>query len=167
MASARLALTFLLVLIPLASAQETPRKTVKSAGDLPAFSYPAEGNPAGLIRSEEAFRPIGRKLPQDIQALLRAYIIEDRVTLRGLHYTLLHLNFLENRTDQARKELETIRNLEDKAEDKADAKLISGVLDEALLDSGGTKANPAQFLRRYSAAIISYRGTSLATGSSR
>ena len=138
-----------LTLDVVAVAEQAPQKVIKSASDLPAFSYPITGNPADLIRSEEAFRTLAEKLRRDIETLLRDYTIEDRPTLRGLHDTLLTLDSLENRTEEARKEIAIIRDVEDKLA----AKLMSGVVEEALLDSGGTKPNPRELLRRLSAAL--------------
>jgi hypothetical protein len=149
MASALGTLAFLLAFVPPALAQGAPRKTVRTAGDLPAFSYPAAAGPAALIRSEDAFRPIAQKLRHDLESLLRDYTIEDRATLRRLHSTLLDLAFLDNRTADARREIAIIRSLQDKPA----AKLTSGLMDEALLDSGGLSADPVQFLRKYSVAL--------------
>ncbi len=132
-----------------AVAQQGTRKAVKSASDLPAFSYPVSGNPADLIRSEASFRPIAEKLRRDIETLLRDYSIEDQTTLRGLHDTLLSLDLLENRTEEARKELVIVRQLEDKPA----ARLMSGLVQEALLDGGGAKPDPNAFFRTFSVAL--------------
>ncbi len=142
----RISAFLLLAVVPLASAQQAPRKVIKSASDLPVFSYPAPPNPA---RSEEAFRPIAQKLRPDIESLLRDYTIEDRSTLRGLHETLMSLDFLDNRMEEVRKEIGIIRDLEDKPA----AKLMSGLVEEALLDSGATKPDPREFHRLLSAAL--------------
>src|SRR5512142_2100121 len=93
---------------------QAPRKTIKSVGDLPAFSYSITGNQDDVVRSEDAFRPLAEKLRRDMQSLLRDYTIEDRTTLRDLHYTLLTLDLLENRATEARKEVAIVRDLEDK-----------------------------------------------------
>jgi hypothetical protein len=105
-------------------------------GDLPALSYQSAAAPADLIRSQEAFSPLGHKLRVDIGLLLRDYSIEGRTTLRGLHSTLLELDMMENRADDARKEIAVVRDLQDKPAAKT-----SGILEEALLTSGGVKAN--------------------------
>ena len=149
MSARRILAVLLLAVVPPAVAQQAPRKAVKSASDLPAFSYPVTGDPIDLIRSEEAFRSIAEKLRRDIESLLRDYSIEDRPTLSGLHRTLLTLDLLENQTEQARKEIALIRDLEDKPA----AKLMSGLIEGALLDSGGMKSGPQEFLRRLSAAL--------------
>jgi subtilisin family serine protease len=128
---------------------QAPRKAIKSAGDLPAFSYTVTGTNAEVFKSEEAFRPVAEKLRADIASLLRDYTIDDRTTLRGLHGTLLTLDLLDNRTEEAHKEIVIVRDLEDKPA----AKQMSGLLEEALLDSGGTKTDRQEFLRRYSAAL--------------
>ena len=132
-----------------AVAQQPQRKAIKTASDLPAFSYPVTGTNAEVFRSEEAFRPLAEKLRADIDSLLRDYTIEDRPTLRGLHGTLLTLDLLEDRKEEARKEVAIGRDLEDKPA----ARLMSGLLEEALLDSGGTKPDPQEFLRKYSSAL--------------
>ena len=147
MMSALRILEFLLVAVgPAAIAQQAPRKAIRSASDLPAFSYPVTGTPA---RSEEAFGPIAQKLRPDIESLLRDYTIEDRPTQRGLHETLLVLDFLENRTEEARKEIAIIRDLEDKPAER----LMSGLFEEALLDSGVKNPDPREFHRRLSTAL--------------
>jgi subtilisin family serine protease len=151
MKSAGSGATFVAAFIALAFAQDTPRRLVRTAGDLPALSYQSAAAPADLIRSQEIFSQLGRKLREDIEVLLRDYTIEDRTTLRGLHSTLLELDMMENRADDARKEIAVVRKLQDKPA----AKMISGILEEALLTSGGVKANPQEFFRYYSAAINS------------
>ncbi len=150
MSSARRIFALLLFAVaPLTLAQQAPRKAVKTASDLPAFSYPIVGSQDGLIRSEDAFRPLAEKLRRDVESLLRDYAIEDRTTLRELHSTLLTLDLLENRTEEARKEVSIVRDLEDKPE----RKLMSVLFQEALLDSGWPKRDPQEFLRRFSDAL--------------
>ncbi len=128
---------------------QAPRKAIRTASDLPAFSYSITGSPADMIRSDDTFRVFAQTLRRDIESLLRDYTIEDRPTLSGLHNTLLTLDCLENRTEAARKEIAIVRDLEDKPA----AKLMSGLVEEALLDSGGTKPDPQQFRRRLAAAL--------------
>ena len=128
---------------------QAPRKAIKSASDLPAFSYSITGSQDDVIRSDDAFRPLAEKLRRDVESLLRDYTIEDRTTLRGLHQTLLTLDLLENRTAEARKEIAFVRDLEDRPV----AKLMSVLFQDALLDSGWPKRDPQEFLRRFSAAL--------------
>lgn len=150
MTSARRILVFFLVaIVPSAVAQQAPRKAIESVSDLPAFSYPITGSQDDVIRSEDAFRPLADKLRRDIESLLRDYNIEDRATLRNLHYTLLSLDLLENRTAEARKQVAIVRDLEDKPL----FKLTDVLFQEALLDSGWPKRDPQEFLRRFSAAL--------------
>jgi hypothetical protein len=145
--------------IGLAGAQtDAPAKrTVRSAADLPRFTYPVEGTATGLLRADPpVYAAFARLVRRDLDATLAQYEIADHATLRGLLGTVLELQVLaRNEDDAARATLLRIRELED----KPDAKLLSGLRTEAVLDarkqSGATSgdAYAAAFTQIYRAKL--------------
>jgi hypothetical protein len=85
---------------------------------------------------------------------LSNYAIEDRTTLLGIHSTLLQLDMLEGREDEARREISVMRQLQEKPA----AKLINGLWNEAWVDGrhdahGEPTAFLQSFLQHYSEAL--------------
>jgi subtilisin family serine protease len=122
--------------------QDVPKR-IASASDLPTFSYSASVSAMELVRSTQTFQPIAVELRRDIESLLRDYTIEDRATMHGLHETLLNLDMLEKREADARREIATIRSLQD----KPGAKLTEGLFEEAILAAGIEKPESRMFFR--------------------
>ena len=106
------------------------KKKIATQGDLPRFTYPVPGGSVlKLVQSETDWAPFAARVRADVEGLLRDYDIQDKSTLRSLYYTLLGLEELEGHDDAARRDIAVLRSLEEKPA----AKLMSVLLDEALL----------------------------------
>jgi hypothetical protein len=133
-----------------------PRKVVNSESDLPRFTYPVTGALADLLRPDSpAFKDFAAKVEADLQSVLTNYQIEDKATRRELLSALLSFEELNDENDQGLQTIKTIRNLED----KPDARLAAGLIDEAMLrarldtkSTSGTAYNTA-FTKRLSQAV--------------
>jgi subtilisin family serine protease len=138
-----------------ASHAQTPgpaKQTVRSAADLPRYTYSISGTATELLHADpQTFGAFASKVRADIEATLAGYDVADHATLRSLLATELEVQVLGGENDAARETLRRIRSLED----KPDAKLLSGLRTEAILDarksSGATsgEAFGGAFARKY------------------
>jgi len=132
------------------------KQPVRSAADLPRYTYPIAGTATALLEADpQTFDAFARRVRADLESTLTAYDIQDHATLRGLLGTELELQVLAGENDAARATLLQLRSLED----KPDAKLLSGLRTEAILDArretGATSGDPfvAAFARDYRAKL--------------
>ena len=119
--------------VPLLLWAQPPSKKITRAADVPQFQYAISGKVEDIVRSEEAFRPLGVQIRKNIESVLRGYDIGDAAARRDLLRVLATLDFLENRDADARKKLDELRSLEEKPA----AKLMGGRFDftmRAILD---------------------------------
>jgi subtilisin family serine protease len=142
--------------VGLAQSPPATKRPVRTAADLPRFTYPVDGTAAALLRSDPAtFAAFAARVRSDLEATLDGYDITDRATLRGLLTTELELQVLAGQDDAARATIARTRELED----KPDAKLLSGLRTEAILDarrdSGATSGDAflAAFAKSYRAKL--------------
>ncbi len=142
---------------PPAGAQTEAKKPVASAADLPRFTYPIDVAPSALVTADTAtFAAFAAKVRTDIDALLAGYDIQDRATLRGLLNEKLQLQLLSGTEDTAA--LATAQQIR-ALEDKPDAKLLSGLLTDAIVaartQTGATAGDAylAAFGQAYAAAL--------------
>lgn len=140
-----------------AGAQDTPKKPITSANDLPRYTYPVTGTASGLLTADAAtWAPFAAKVRADLDALLATYDIQDRGTLRGLLSEKLDLQLLSGTEDAAA--LQTAAQIR-ALEDKPDSKLISGLLTSAFVgaraDAGASSGDvfAAAFQKRYAAVL--------------
>jgi hypothetical protein len=140
-----------------AVAQETAKKPIASAADLPRFTYPVDGPASALLTADAAtFAAFAAKMRANIDTLLAQYDIQDRGTLRGILGEKLQLQLLSGTEDAAA--LQTIAQIRT-LEDKPDSKLLSGLLSTALIgaraDAGSATGDAfgAALAKRYAAAI--------------
>jgi subtilisin family serine protease len=103
------------------------KPTITTRDDLPRHTYEVSGKVADLVTSEEAFAPLAAQVRADIESDLEGYAIEDKTTLQSLHGTLLQLDLLDERHEDARKRIALLRDLEDKPAEK----LMIGLASEA------------------------------------
>jgi subtilisin family serine protease len=122
---------------------QSPRKKITRAADVPVFQYKINGKVEDLIQSEEAFRPLAVEIRRDVDSVLRDYDVEDAATKRSLLATLLALDVLDKRDDDARAKLAEIKSLEEKPAQKA----ISGLVTSAILEAH--KQTPAGSPQQY------------------
>lgn len=127
-----LAAAFLLTSGLISSAQNTSKKKVASADDLPRFSYPVSSPPSVMLMADDAaFNAFAQKVIGDIDSVLSSYDIEDKATLRNLYGAKLDWEMLTNENEAA---LTTMRALKD-LQEKPEAKAASGMLDRPLAEA--------------------------------
>jgi subtilisin family serine protease len=156
----RLLLSFLCAfcLVVMVGCGLTPAKIkVHTRDDLPRFTYAVQGTAVDLLKSDPAtFQVFAAKVSSDLNAVLHDYDIEDRATLHDFLTVKLNLELLTPGQDQAA--LETVHRIRE-LEDKPDAKLISGLSVEAMLEAraeaGQTAGEAYQrfFARNYRASL--------------
>jgi subtilisin family serine protease len=129
---------------------------VRSAADLPRFSYPLKGSATALVESDDAtFKVFAQQVRRDVDSTLAGYRIEDKSTLSELLNTRLDLQELASEYAAGLKTIETLRALEQKPA----AKLLTGLLVQARLEAaldagaGGGPAYEAAFRRRYAELV--------------
>lgn len=120
------------VAVPSAQAQE--RKRVERAADLPRFSYPITGDVERIVRDDTAFAAFASNLRRDTESVLAQYDIADKSIERQLLNTLLLLDTLEGRQDEALKRAAQIRALQEKPADRH----LSGLLTRAMVAASKT-----------------------------
>jgi subtilisin family serine protease len=153
MRRASLLLGTLAVIMPLA-ALATDKIRVESNEDLPRFTYEMKGELTEFVQSE-AMLAFADRRRDDVESVLARYEVTDATTLKDYHGTILAVQMLEGDFDGARRSIETIRGLEDKPA----AKLLTGVLYQALMDADtgegewGDPAFRARFEQNYSKAL--------------
>ncbi len=132
--------------LPMGRALADPpaKKVVATQDDLPRFNYPVAGTATALLTSDEAtFGAFAASVRADVDSVLSGYDIRDRATLRDLLNVRLALQMLSGKEDQAA--LATIKQIRE-LEDKPDAKLLSGLSAESVLEAraaSGQTAGPA------------------------
>ena len=130
---------------------------IQTLDDLPRHTYKIEGTVTDLLKSPDAvFAEFGEKVGADIKSDLAKYEITDAATLQGFYNTLLALDLLNERFDDAQQLIEQIRSLEDKEAQR----LMTGVSTNALIaarnETGAGVDSPemrAAFERKLTAAL--------------
>jgi hypothetical protein len=140
----------------LALAQAPAKKVVRTEADLPRFSYPITGTATELVTSDDAtFNVFAAKVRADVEGVLKDYDIQDRATLRDLLGVKLELELLAHEDKAALETVSRIRELED----KPDAKLLSGLQVQAMLEAQAATgqssgaAYEAAFQKNYAEAL--------------
>jgi subtilisin family serine protease len=107
-----------------------PKPKITKLDDLPRHTYPVQGSVVDLVTSKEKFDPFAADVRANVEKDLATYDIEDKTTLKRLKGTLLALDLITGRNDEARALITELRGLEDKPA----LKLTSGFLAETRLD---------------------------------
>ncbi len=102
---------------------------VKTADDLPRFTYKVEGKASAFIDDEASVKRLASEIRRDLESTLAQYDIQDPTTLQGYLSTLQSIAMLEGRDDDALGFIERIRALETKEAQK----LMTGVVQRALV----------------------------------
>jgi hypothetical protein len=112
--------TFIAVLIALTLAFPAwAKKPVRTAADLPTFTYPIDRKPSELLLADDAtFAAFAKPVRADIERTLADYDIQDAATLRGLLDVLLNLQTLAGEDEVALETVQKIRALQDKPVEK-------------------------------------------------
>ena len=116
------------------NAQDRPhvKKRLRSASDLPRFSYPVKTPASALLQADDAtFNAFASKVRADLDGVLRDYEIDDKSTMRTLLGAKLDLEELAGEREAALKTIDELRA----AEEKPAAKLTTGVFGRARLQA--------------------------------
>ena len=117
--------------MPSPAVSGAPKKPVTSANDLPRFTYPVTGTASGLLTADDAaFNAFTAKIRGDVESVLATYDIQDRGTLRALLTEKADLQLMSGTEDAAA--VTTIAQIR-ALEDKPDSKLLSGLLNNAVI----------------------------------
>ena len=102
-----------------------PKQKIKiaSLNDLPRHAYKIDGSVTDLLKSDAAFAKFAKQVRVDLESDLDTYEIDDAPTLQGMYSTLMSLDLIDGRYDDALKRSDRIRDLETKQA----AKLMAGV----------------------------------------
>lgn len=148
----RNSLCFAVLSAVLACSHAQSKKPVKTAEDLPRFTYQIDQAPSALLNASDAdFNRFAAPVRADLEKTLAEYDIQDHATLRDLLSTELDFQLLSGHEDAAA--LDTVRKLR-ALEDKPDAKLTSGLRVEAMLQTRLDHGDIAgDFPKRYAALI--------------
>jgi len=110
---------------------QASKQKITRAADLPRFQYSVKGKVEDLVKSENSFRPFAAEVRKNVESVLRDYEIEDPSAKRALLSVLVSLDIIENRDASARDLLSQIKALEEKPA----AKVLSGLIENAVLDA--------------------------------
>jgi hypothetical protein len=108
---------------------EGEKVKVKDLSELPVHAYPLQGSVSDLMKSEAEFSKFAAKVRKDLEQTLKKYDIEDASTLQGYISTLLTLDLIDGRYDDAKKKLAKVKKLEDKEA----LKLTTGLTAKAIM----------------------------------
>lgn len=129
---------------------------VRSAADLPRFSYALKGSATSLLESDDAtFGAFAKQVRRDVEDTLRDYRIEDRSTLSGLLNARLALQELAGEPAEGLKTIDALRAIEEKPASRLLTGLPARARLQAALDAGTASgaAYEAAFRRRYAELV--------------
>ncbi len=122
---------------PPASAQ-VAKVRIDKAADLPRFEYRIEGKAEALLADPAKFAAFAAAVRRDTQSVLDRYEIADKAAERGFLATLMQIDWLDGRYDDAMARLAKIRALEEKPADKLTSGMVLRSVDGARRAAGGT-----------------------------
>ncbi|MDX2110848.1 MAG: S8 family serine peptidase [Verrucomicrobiota bacterium] len=105
---------------------------VNNIDQLPRFNYASTGSGTELVTDAAKFAPLAAQVRADIEGVLAKYDIADKPTLRDYLGTLVALDMLEGKYDEAEKRIQMIRALQDKPADKLTAYLSAEAIVQTL-----------------------------------
>jgi hypothetical protein len=123
--------------------------------ELPRHVYPFSGQATELMYSREQVLELARLVRADLESDLAAYEIADPTTLKEMYATLVTIDLLEGRYDDALRRTEQIRALEEKPA----AKFMTGMFARAFIwahrETGGgdSPALREAFYRHFAAQV--------------
>jgi hypothetical protein len=121
---------------------------VARADDLPQHFYPFKGQLAEMVDSQDQMANLAAAVRADLEGDLNKYDIDDLATLKRIHNTLLTIDVLQGRFDDALTQIERLRQIEEKPA----LKLVSGIFVEALI-AARHEAGPHAVADQYKAAF--------------
>ena len=111
------------------AASPASRQRIEKAADLPRFSYPVQGDLAGLVRDDARFMPLSQKIAQDCRDVMLRYDIAETASQRQYLGTLAQIALLDGRFEETLRLTAQIKSLQDKPADK----LLSGLVTRAIV----------------------------------
>lgn len=123
-----------------ASAQ-VAKLRIDKAADLPRFEYRIDGKVEGLLDDPAKFAAFAAAVRRDTQSVLDRHEIADKATERQLLATLMQLDWLDGRHDDAMARLARIRALEEKPADKLTSGMVLRSVDGARRTAGVTSGD--------------------------
>lgn len=105
------------------------KKVVKTADDLPRFTYTIEGKASAFIDDDAGVKRLAAEVKRDIESTMAEFDIQDPTTLQGYLSTLQIIAMLDGRDADSLSYIEQIRALETKEPQK----LMTGVVQKALV----------------------------------
>ena len=108
-----------------------PKIRVEKATDIPRFTYKLDGNLEDVVRTDARFAAFTREHRANVESVLAKYEIADKASLRGLLSTLVAIDYLDGRFEDALKNSTLVRELEEKPADK----LLSGLFLSAAVEA--------------------------------
>lgn len=123
---------FFVLLVPCSYAQTSGKKRVSSQADLPRFTYPLKGSASELVQADDAaFNAFASRVRTDLDSIFRDYDIADKATMRSLLHAKINLQRLAGDYQGAMGTIDLLRA----QEEKPSAKLLSGIIDRAILQA--------------------------------
>lgn len=104
---------------PAAKSAMPVKKVVKTAADLPTFTYKVPAQLDILLTSDTAWAPFAQTLRANLEGMLRDYAIEDRKTRQLIETDLLLLDLDQDKAADAQARIARVIELEDKPDAKA------------------------------------------------
>ena len=141
-----------LVAVLVAGAAAADRIPVRSLEDLPRHAYKVEGKVSALLQDDARFGAFCRAVRADLEGDLAKYDVTDTAALKRFHSTLLSIDLLEGKDDEALGRVETVRGLEDKEAQRLTSGLTARAWVAARRSAGGDPASPA-FRAAFRAAL--------------
>jgi len=131
-------------------AQET-KVVVRSQADLPRYTYEVDLLPSELLSAEAQFLQLMGSVKKDILDLFNSHEIEDASTLKELYVTLQDIAIIEAEYSKAESYMKMVKDLEE----KPSAKLMSGLMEQALIASEQSGDNSEVIFRdRLSSSLM-------------
>lgn len=116
---------------------------VHSQADLPRYTYEVDVLPSELLGAEAPFTMLLSKVKTDLLKLFNTHEIEDASTQKSLYAALVNIAIFEEDYTKAESYLAFIKELEE----KPSAKLMSGLLDQAIIASYQAGKNSDEVFR--------------------
>jgi subtilisin family serine protease len=132
---------------PAQPAAQNEKKVVRTADDLPRFTYTITGQASAFIDDDASIKRLASEIRRDLESTLAAYDIQDPTTLQGYLSTLQNVAMLEGRYDDALGYIHRIRALETKEAQK----LMAGIVQKSLAATRGLE--PAEADRAFRDAL--------------
>ena len=112
-----------------AQAADGGKTAITRLSDLPTYTYTLPAKPSVMVRDPAAVIALAEAIEKDIRSDLATYDIQDVTAVRRMHGSLMTIAMLKGDAAEARRQLATVRELEEKPA----AKLTTGRITEAVL----------------------------------